>query len=147
LLANDPVKQRLTDTLTDLIAAKIIASNKQLQLNSRVPDSIRQQYVREGKLRMDDIRENAARLSADERAYIVQNKNDLNKSAKNALVLIFVLLLLTFAVLLVAYNLLERELRRRTENENQLRQYEATLQQKIQQLEVSNQELERFATN
>ncbi|WP_375446356.1 CHASE3 domain-containing protein [uncultured Fibrella sp.] len=145
LLDDNPAQQRSTDTLTRLINAKIAISTRQVRLSRRAPDSIRQAYLLIGKIRMDDIRAHAARMIAVEQDLMQQRRADAHRSFQNTLVLIFALSLLTFAVLLISYNLLDRELRRRAENETQLRQYEHELQGKIQQLEVSNQELERFA--
>lgn len=145
LLDDNPAQQRSTDTLTRLIDAKIAISTRQIRLNQRAPDSIRQAYLLIGKIRMDDIRAHAARMIAMEQELMEQRRADAHRSFQNTLILISALSLLTFAVLAISYNLLDRELRRRTENETQLRQYEHELQGKIQQLEVSNQELERFA--
>ncbi|HEY0108264.1 MAG TPA: CHASE3 domain-containing protein [Fibrella sp.] len=145
LLANDLPKQKQTDELMRLVDAKIAISNRQIQLNSQSTDSTRQANIWAGKLRMDEIRQHTDSMIAEERRLMLQYDADAQRAFQNTLVIIFVLSLLTFAVLSISYNLLDRELRRRTENETQLRQYEAELQAKIQQLEVSNQELERFA--
>lgn len=145
LLADNPQQQRATDTLTRLINAKIVISNRQIQLNDQSADSILQSYLLVGKMRMDQIRRHTARMITIEQALMRQRGAAARQSFQNTLIIIFALSILTFAVLLIAYNLLDRELQQRTENETQLRQYEVELKNKIQQLEVSNQELERFA--
>lgn len=145
LLADNPQQQRATDTLAQLVTAKIAVSTRQIELKAGSAHSIRQAYLLVGKVRMDEIRLHAARMIATEQTLIKQRIADARQSFQNTLVIIFALSLLTFAVLLISYSLLDRELRQRAENETQLRQYETELQRKIRQLEVSNQELERFA--
>lgn len=145
LLADNQAQQRATDTLMRLVDAKIAISNRQIESVRRATDTVQQAYVMEGNLRMDYIRQHTAKMVAREQTLMQQHNADARQSFQNTLIIIFALSLLTFAVLLVAYNLLNHELRQRTENEIQLRQYETELREKIQQLEVSNQELERFA--
>ncbi|MEZ0542786.1 sensor histidine kinase [Fibrella arboris] len=145
LVNDNPQQQRATDTLSRLIDAKIEISSRQIRLNPRAAESIRQSYLLVGKMRMDHIRQQAAKMIDREQAFMKLRSSNAHRSFQNTLVLIFALSLLTFAVLLISYNLLDRELHRRMVNELQLRQYENQLQGKIQQLEISNQELERFA--
>ncbi len=145
LLADNPIQQRATDTLTRMVDSAIVMSNRQIQLHTRLTNSMRQAYVLESQTLMNEIKQHVGKMISGERIFIHKHGNDATRSFKNTLVIIFALSLLTFAALLISYNLLERELRRRTENETQLRLYEAELKGKIQQLEVSNQELERFA--
>ena len=145
LLTDDPRQQQSTDVLTRLVNAKIEVATRQIQLSSRTPNSIRQAYLLTGKVRMDDIRRQVARMIAFQQTIIARRGEDARQSFQNTLFIVFALALLTFAALLISYNMLERELRRRAENETQLRAYEQQLRGKIQELEVSNQELERFA--
>ncbi|RYF53722.1 MAG: histidine kinase, partial [Cytophagaceae bacterium] len=145
LVADNPQQQRAVDTLTRLINAKIEISDRQIRLNPEADISIRLAYLLTGKMRMDAIRQHVARMTAVEQSFMLQRGDEAKQSFKNTLVIIFALSLLTFAVLLITYNFLDQELQRRAENEVQLRQYESELQGKIQQLEISNQELERFA--
>ncbi|NID08765.1 histidine kinase [Fibrella aestuarina] len=145
LVANNFQQQRAIDTLATLLDAEVDISTRQLQLSLYTPNSVVRAYLLTSKVRMDAIRRHVAVMIAREQAHMLNWSEDARKSFQNTLVLIFALSLLTFATLLISYNLLDRELRRRAENEAQLRQYEAELQAKIHQLEVSNQELERFA--
>ncbi|MBO0948716.1 CHASE3 domain-containing protein [Fibrella sp. HMF5405] len=145
LVADNPQQQQAVDTLTKLINAKIEISDRQVRLSPEADISIRLAYLLTGKVRMDAIRQHVAHMTAIEQSFMLQRGDEARQSFKNTLVIIFALSLLTFAVLLITYNLLDQELHRRAKNESRLRQYESELQAKIQQLEESNQELERFA--
>ncbi len=145
LVADSPLQLAATDTLKRLVEAKIDISDRQIDQNTQSTSQTQRAYLEVGKVRMDQLREYAAKMITREQKYMRQRDDDAIRSFRNTLLLILALSLVTFAVLIIAYSLLERELKHRAENEIQLRQYEAELHDKIQQLEVSNQELERFA--
>lgn len=145
LTADNPAQQREVNKLATLIKAKLTLSNQQARLTSQSPDSVKKAALLLGKTIMDKVRQQTARMIQTEQILMKQRGSNARNSFRSTLLISFSLSILTFAVLLISYNLLSLELRRRAENESQLRDYETELQKKIEQLEVSNQELERFA--
>ncbi|MCK8490846.1 CHASE3 domain-containing protein [Spirosoma sp. RP8] len=130
--------------LDHLVADKLALS--QLRVKNR---SMNVPYTRslngEGKRRMDVLRRHIAVMVDTERSLMETRNRQAARSFRNTLIIIFALSLLTFLSLVVSYQLLEQELARRQQNEDQLRAYEARLREQIRQLESSNEELERFA--
>jgi signal transduction histidine kinase len=145
LLDDNPTQRRAADTLRRLVNARLVLNQKQVQLPPNAPMALRQVYLREGKVRMDQVRKQVTRMVATEDILMEQRNVQARQSFENTLVIIGALSLLTFVVLLTLYKLLTDELRRRAEIETQLRAYEQELQEKITLLEASNQELERMA--
>ncbi|MGF7214390.1 signal transduction histidine kinase [Spirosoma lacussanchae] len=101
--------------------------------------------IREAKRYMDDIRWQISVMVETERSLVEVWSRQATRSFRHTLIIIFALSLLTFLTVVVLYRLLEAELLRRQENEDQLRDYERRLKEQIRQLEASNEELERFA--
>ena len=99
----------------------------------------------QGKQHMDELRKHVAMMVDTERTLGEVRNRQAERSFRNTLTIIFALFLLTFVVLVVSYRLLEQELIRRQQTEDQLRAYEVRLKEQIRQLEASNEELERFA--
>ncbi|WP_080239359.1 sensor histidine kinase [Spirosoma rigui] len=102
-------------------------------------------YANEGNRRMNELRRHVAVMVDTEKTLMATRNWKANRSFRNTLILIFALSLLTFLALALSYWQLERELVRRRQTEEQLRDYESRLKEQIRQLEASNQELERFA--
>lgn len=100
---------------------------------------------KESQRRMDLLRRHVAMMTTTEQTLMGTRNHQAERSFRNTLLIIFLLSLLTFLALVVSYRLLEQELIRRQQNEDQLREYEAKLRGQIRQLEASNEELERFA--
>ncbi|MBO0934281.1 sensor histidine kinase [Fibrella aquatilis] len=145
LIADNPIQQRASKQLRQLVLAKLIITNRQIRLDNSETDSLRQAYLLEGRTRMDRVRQLTAQMISREQLLMTQRNTLANQSYRTGLTVTFSLAITTLIILLVMYNMLTAELRRRTENERQLRGYEADLTAKVNQLEISNQELERFA--
>ncbi|QJW89422.1 histidine kinase [Spirosoma taeanense] len=145
LTADNPAQQQRVDTLARLVEAKIKICQRQVKEANGLTSATRNAYLHVGKVRMDLIRVEVARMIDTEEGLLKQRSEQADRSFRNALIVIFSLSLLTFVVLAISYRLLENELARRQQTEDQLRAYEARLKEQIRQLEASNEELERFA--
>lgn len=145
ILARDnPVQIRRTDRLEQLIADKLRATEGRIQ----IPLADRTNGLKasaEGKRSMDALRQHVRVMIDTERSLMEVRNREVSRSFRSTLILIFTLSLLTFLVLAISYRLLQQELIRRQQNEDQLRAYESQLKEQIRQLEASNEELERFA--
>ncbi|MBC8153429.1 MAG: CHASE3 domain-containing protein [Bacteroidetes bacterium] len=144
LVADNASQRQQTDTLVGFIDAKLSIGDRQIQIR-RANQVFEQGYLLVGKIRMDRVREQVARMIASERRLMQARNSGVNDSFRNTLLVTLALSVLTFVTLIVSYNLLETELNRRQRNEDQLRAYEEELRDRIRQLEASNEELERFA--
>lgn len=145
LFKGDSAKLKTVDTLGYLIEREFAIARKQIRLTDVNDITVRREYLLIGKLRMDKVRAYAGKMIKAEQRLVEQRSVQARASFGNTLVIIFALSMLTFVALVTLYRLLDNELHRRAENEAQLRAYEQQLQEKIQQLETSNQELERMA--
>ncbi|MFC5408113.1 CHASE3 domain-containing protein [Larkinella bovis] len=146
LVADNPEQLRNLDSLTKRIDAKIQMASQQVDaVKNRLPISIARTYMMLGKARMDRVRELLKEMNEIEQGLFNTQSRLAAEYFRNTLISIFTLSLLTFVTLIVSYNLLENELNTRQKTEDQLRAYEDELQDKIQLLEISNEELERFA--
>ncbi|KAA9357735.1 histidine kinase [Larkinella humicola] len=146
LVADNPQQLRNVDSLSIRINTKIATAYQQVDaVKKRLPISIARTYMLLGKSRMDRVRQLLKTMNEIEQARFETYSEAAENSFRNTLIIIFTLSLLTFVTLIVSYNLLENELNTRQKTEDQLRAYEDELQDKIQLLEISNEELERFA--
>ncbi|MBO0935242.1 CHASE3 domain-containing protein [Fibrella sp. HMF5335] len=145
LLADNPVQRRASRQLRQFVLAKLATTDRQIRVGRQDTDSVRRAYLLEGKVRMDHVRQLSGVMIRHEYVLLAQRNARASRSYRNGLVVTFFLALTTFITLIILYNMLTTELRRRAENEQQLRTYEADLTTKLNQLEISNQELERFA--
>ncbi|MEZ0611280.1 CHASE3 domain-containing protein [Fibrella sp. WM1] len=145
LFKDDSAKLKTVDTLEYLIERKFAIARKQIRLTASNDITVRREFLLIGKLRMDKVRAYAGKMIETEQRLMEQRNVLARESFGNTLVIIFALSMLTFIALVTLYRLLDNELHQRAENEAQLRAYEQQLQEKIQQLETSNQELERMA--
>lgn len=144
LVADDASQRQRTDTLVQLIDAKLSIGDRQIQAR-RANRVVERGYLLVGKVRMDRIREQVARMIASEQRLMQARNSGVNDSFRNTLLVTLALSVLTFVTLIISYNLLAAELTRRQRNEDQLRGYEEELRDRIRQLEASNEDLERFA--
>lgn len=144
LLADNAGQQRQMDTLIQFIDAKLLTGERQI-LARRNDQVVEKGDLLVGKVRMDRIRRQVARMVASEQQLMQTRNSGVNDSFRNTLLVTLILSVLTFMTLVISYTLLEAELIRRQRNEDQLRSYEAELNDRIRQLEASNDELERFA--
>ncbi len=146
LLVDDPTQKQRVDSLGKLVQANIYRTDQLIGLSpTRANWTQVKSYLLLGKMRMDDARRLVAMMISAERALTQTHDQQANESFNTTLIIILLLSVLTFIVLIVSYNVLEAELTQRQRVEDQLRGYEAELKAKIQQLETSNEELERFA--
>lgn len=145
LVANSPAQVHRTDSLAKLLLLKLDIAHRQIAAAKTDKPIIIQSYLRLGKVRMDNIRRWVAGMVRVEEAILTERNQQARQSFRNTLLIIFTLSVFTFIAVIVAYRLLENELKQRAANETQLRVYEDELRAQIRQLEVSNQELERFA--
>lgn len=129
--------------LEKLIQAKLAIVS--VRIATRLTSERNLAVAREGKRRMDLIRQHVAMMTSTEQTLMEMRNKQAERSFRNTLLIIFAVSLLTLLTLVVSYRLLEQELVRRQQNEDQLRDYETKLQTQIRQLEASNEELERFA--
>ncbi|MFD1143207.1 CHASE3 domain-containing protein [Larkinella insperata] len=146
LLADRPVQLQNLDSLSKRINMKIEMAGQQVDaVKRKLPLSIARTYMMLGISRMDRVRDQIRLMNKSEQ----ERFNICSRSATayfwNTLVGIFTVTLLMFVTLILSYNVLENELNTRQSTEDQLRAYEDELQEKIQLLEISNEELERFA--
>jgi len=114
-------------------------------VKERDPASVTQSYMLVGKVRMDRLRAQIARMTAEEYGRRQNLTRQAGNSYRYTVIILFVLSLLTFIALVVSYNLLSNELNTREQTERQLLTFEQELKEKIRLLEISNEELERFA--
>lgn len=143
-LINDNKAQAQNQVVLEkLIQAKLAITN--VRLGVRLFDQKSLAVSKEGKRRMDALRQHVAMMTTTEQTLMDMRNRQAERSFRNTLLIIFALSLLTFISLVISYRLLEQELIRRQQNEDQLRDYEAKLKGQIRQLEASNEELERFA--
>ncbi|GAB3337273.1 hypothetical protein GCM10027299_48190 [Larkinella ripae] len=146
LAADHPVQLQNLDSLTQRIDLKIAMAQQQVEaVKNKLPISIARAYMLSGSARMDRVREVLKKMNDIEQSQFNVYSDAAEDSFRNTLFSIFTVSLLTFVTLIVSYNLLENELNTRQATEDQLRAYEDELQDKIQLLEISNEELERFA--
>ena len=138
LASDSKVQIQRVDKLDQLIQSKLAVT--QFRESGR-----NLSLMRQSKQRMDAIRQHVAVMIDTERSLMEVRNRQADRSFRNTLILIFGMSLLTFLALAVSYRQLKRELARRQETENQLRDYEVRLREQIRQLEASNEELERFA--
>ena len=129
--------------LEKLIQAKLEAVD--IHLGVRLADKQNLAIARKGKQRMDLLRKQVSIMIDTEQELMTIRNKQAERSFRNTLLIIFALSVLTLLTLVISYRLLEQELVRRQQNEDQLRDYEAKLKGQIRQLESSNEELERFA--
>lgn len=144
LMQDNSLQIKRIRMLDQLVKAKLDVS--QIRVKTRranFPAS--QTFNGEDKRRMDALRRHVAVMVDTERSLMEMRNRQMARSFRNTLSIILALSLLTFLSLAISYRLLEQELGRRQQNENQLRAYEAKLKEQIRQLESSNEELERFA--
>ena len=144
LMSDNPVQMQRTATLNQLVRAKL-AIVQIRNRNRAVNQKIGLGLSGEGKRRMNALRRHVALMVDTERTLMESRNRQVNRSFRNTLIIIFALSLLTFLAIIISYQLLDQELARRQQNEDQLRDYEARLKEQIRQLEASNEELERFA--
>jgi signal transduction histidine kinase len=146
LVADNPQQLQNLDSLSKRIDTKILTAQQQVDaVKKKLPISIARTYMLLGKARMDRVRELLKKMNEIEQVRFETHSEAAEHFFRNTLIIIFTLSLLTFVTLIVSYNLLENELNTRQKTEDQLRAYEDELQDKIQLLEISNEELERFA--
>ncbi|GAB3274713.1 hypothetical protein GCM10027347_47760 [Larkinella harenae] len=146
LTENNPQQQQNLDSLTKRINTKISTAQQQVNaVTNKLPISIARTYMLLGRAHMDEVRKLLKTMNDIEQQQFDRYSRAAAEYFRNTLISIFTLSLLTFVTLIVSYNLLENELNTRQKTEDQLRAYEDELQEKIQLLEISNEELERFA--
>lgn len=146
LVMDNPDQLRNLDSLTSRIDQKIAMARQQVDaVKTKLPISIARTYMLSGRTRMDRVRDVLKRMNDTEQIQFNTYSKAAEDSFRNALISIFTVSLLTLVTLIVSYNLLENELNTRQKTEDQLRAYEEELQDKIKLLEISNEELERFA--
>lgn len=143
-LNNETKVQQANQVLFEkLIQNKLAVTETRLKIN--LTDKKSAVVNKESKIQMDLLRRHVAMMTTMEHTLMGIRNKQAERSFRNTLLIIFALSLLTFLVLVISYRLLEQELLRRQENEDQLREYEVKLRGQIRQLEASNEELERFA--
>ncbi|WP_234733735.1 sensor histidine kinase [Tellurirhabdus bombi] len=146
LLKDDSMQLRNLDSLRLLTKDNLeIVSRQQKAMRARTAISIMKTYMLIGKIRMDRIRVLINTMQQQEHHRMDELTEAATKSFRTTVIITFLLSLLTFITLIVCYNLLESELNTRQKTEDQLRAYEEDLKEKINLLEMSNEELERFA--
>ncbi|GAB2589667.1 sensor histidine kinase [Spirosoma areae] len=144
ILITDNKKQVQRQVLLEkLISDKLAITEARIDVG--VFDQRSNTVSAESQRRMDLLRKQVALMVDTERVLMEVRNRQANHSFRYTLVIIFSLSLLTFLALAVSYRLLEQELARRQQTEDQLRSYEDQLKSQIRQLESSNEELERFA--
>ncbi|WP_266366832.1 sensor histidine kinase [Tellurirhabdus rosea] len=145
-LVTSPGKIEKLRQIEDLASEKLVLIDRQIRAvrQGESPEMLNT-YMRLGKSKMDYIRRMVSEMYGQEAELIRTKAAEADESFRNTVILTFILSVLTFVTLIVSYNLLESELSTRQKTEEQLRSYELDLQEKIIQLEVSNEELERFA--
>ena len=129
--------------LEKLIQAKLDAVSARIA--TKLTNERNLAVAKEGKRRMDLIRQHVAMMTSTEQTLMEMRNKQAERSFRNTILIIFAVSLLTLLTLVISYRLLEQELVRRQQNEDQLRDYEVKLKAQIRQLEASNEELERFA--
>ena len=129
--------------LEKLIQAKLDAVSARIA--TKLTNERNLAVAKEGKRRMDLIRQHVAMMTSTEQMLMEMRNKQAERSFRNTILIIFAVSLLTLLTLVISYRLLEQELVRRQQNEDQLRDYEVKLKAQIRQLEASNEELERFA--
>ncbi|MGA0557986.1 sensor histidine kinase [Larkinella sp. VNQ87] len=146
LVADHHQQSQNLDSLIRRIDIKLVTARQLIDaMKNRVPISIVRSYMWLGMTHMDQVRKVLTDMNTLEQEKFDRFSQAAEDSFLNTLIGIFTVSLLTLITLIVSYNLLENELNTRQMSENQLRAYEDELQEKIQLLEVSNEELERFA--
>ncbi|GAB4016617.1 CHASE3 domain-containing protein [Spirosoma koreense] len=143
LTKDNAAQRRNLILLEKMIQDKLAFTDARLKIS--LADKKNLSVNRESKRLMDLIRTHVAMMTESEQALMDSRDKQASRSFRNTFLIIFALSLLTFLVLVISYRLLEKELTRRQQNEDQLRDYEAKLKSQIRQLEASNEELERFA--
>lgn len=145
LVTDNPAQIRRTDSLVTLVQLKLDITQRQIGVARIDKPAAVQSYFRLGKVRMDNVQRWAKEMMKIEQTMLTERNEQARQSFRNTLLIIFALSMLTFIALILAYRLLESELKQRASNETKLRVYEDELRAQIRQLETSNQELERFA--
>ncbi len=145
LVADNPAQRRQADTLGRFVRDELVLMDRNVREAGRLTPALRSIYLRIGKFRMDRVRVLTAQMIHAERTLMNESSQQAARSFRRTLLLSLALFVLTFLTLAISYRLLQQELRRRQQNEDQLRAYEMQLRAQIRQLETSNEELERFA--
>ncbi|WP_338875942.1 CHASE3 domain-containing protein [Spirosoma sp. SC4-14] len=144
LMGDNPLQKQRISRLSRLVNAKIDIAQQRIK-NRASQSPVVLKLSGEGRRRMEALRRHVSVMVDTERTLMEMRNRQAARSFRNTLIIIFALSLLTFLALVISYRLLEQELTRRQQNEDQLRAYEARLKEQIRQLEASNEELERFA--
>ncbi|WP_293870877.1 sensor histidine kinase [Spirosoma sp.] len=143
LSTDNRLQQHRQQVLAELISDKLAAT--QVRIATSIADKTNLAISAQNKRLMNIIRQHVSIMVETEQSLMEMRNNLAVRSFRNTLTVIFLLSLLTFMALVISYRLLEQELIRRQETEDQLREYENQLKGQIRQLETSNEELERFA--
>ncbi|WP_126245969.1 sensor histidine kinase [Chitinophaga rhizosphaerae] len=137
-IIDDPPQQKNLDTLKDLLDVKY----GQLLAGARDP---RIASVKEGELSMDRIDRKMQDMIAIEEAQLTEKSRLFTFFSNLWIPVVFIISLIAIIIGIYSYVTLNREFRLQLHIESRMRSYQRELQENINLLNKSNQELEQFA--
>ena len=146
MVSDNPSQTSRLKLLDSIIRYKIGLTNQLLQMKTGRSDStsIHQNLLQLIPAR-DSVQAVADRFINGEENLLHERDQKLNKASALVSFIDLIVFIFTGLIFILSYRMLVAELNTRKENERKLKQYEEELQKKIQQLEISNEDLEQFA--
>ena len=146
LTRDNAAQQKLIDTLTQLAAIKfrILKQGFTVTNDSSRSDN-RKAVLSFGNKIMDQIRVVVSAIEMEESRLLGQRKAVTNHYAYISQIVLSSGLLFAIIIISIAFFVFQSELRQRRNITNQLKSYQAALQDQIKLLNASNLELEQFA--
>ncbi|WP_266368682.1 sensor histidine kinase [Tellurirhabdus rosea] len=145
LVDDNPSQSARVGELQKLTAQKLAILDRQVKLKSKTDPAEVARLVETGRQISIRISEKVRVMIEVEQSLLKDRNRRAESFFQYTNSLSVVLLLFIFLILLVGYRRLRSELEKREQNEMQLRAYEATLEEKITELQRSNEDLQRFA--
>ncbi len=136
---DDPVQQRNLDTLKRLLDIKY----GQLLAGAKPDGDI--STIRKGELSMDQIDKKMQDMIAIEEAQLTEKSRLFTFFSNLWIPIVFIISLIAIIIGIYSYVTLNREFRLQLHIESRMRNYQRELQENINLLNKSNQELEQFA--
>ena len=137
LTLDNPMQQKRTDTLQKMVTEKLTVLQDNIQYY-KTRDAIDMLQLLKGKEKMDEIRAIVARMQAEENRLLDVRTANKNASERQTPYIILFISLMSFGFLILAFFMIQRELRQRLVAQKEL-------EHKIESLNRSNAELEQFA--
>ena len=148
LVADNPAQTQRLDALEPLVQQRLAHVAETIRLRTEEPNSWASRQstmLAQGKALSDEIRLRIAAMKREETALLESRTLTAESSARIGLIVHWVGTGLSFAILIFAFVVLWRDLRRRRQSYEQIERLNASLAGRGAQLEAANKELESFS--